>query len=505
MRPYRLYLALAISIAITSSCNQKKTAAQQFSISDSIAAVQEEQIPSCIYITEKGEKLEGAVLELSNGKKYYAVSIGACNYQQAIRAQKDGWVLPCALGVFVYDEHRYTGMPTWDSLLGDTRIKNNQDYEADYSTPQTLKKKDIKTYFDNNMDKGIATCWSTTRFPNKNQLANYVLEYNKDSGKYNFGLAEYDKKCNAFLLKDIELVKNQVKDNEYLTSKGEKIPAEKVVGGDGYDYWVVTPASVDSSYTWYEAMSLEKDGWVLPHTEGRYYPSNALPAYQRKLEHETIHSYSNEPTIEGIAARHPMVNADSFNRDFASVFSPSKYWLGTTMTKYPYVFRTTGFAGITYDERDFHNKVRLVKRIPPANPQIFYENEEGQIVQPKCVKGKSGKNYYVVDPSNWKNFRYNNYEAENFEESNGWHLLNQKEISDMLGTEVAFNTHLEGFTHPLASSLFNYDYCYFMSNDEGVGVFRLYIRHYAQVEYGLNAGKTPPIGGTIIRLVKTTK
>ena len=70
-------------------------------------------------------------------------------------------------------------MPTWDSLLGDTRIKTSQDYEADYSTPQTLKKKDIKTYFDNNMDKGIATYWSTTRFPNKKQLANYVLEYNK--------------------------------------------------------------------------------------------------------------------------------------------------------------------------------------------------------------------------------------------------------------------------------------------------------------------------------------
>lgn len=505
MRAYKVCMALVISIAFMSSCNQKKTAARLALDSDSAAIEQEEQIPTCTYVTDKGKKLTGKVLELSNGKKYYAVCIGACNYQQAVRAQKDGWVLPCALGIFAHDEHRHTGMPTWDSLLGDTRINLNQNYDGDYSAPQTLKKKDIKAFFDQSMDKGEASFWTTTRLPQKNLLSNYVLEYNKDTGEYAFKLLNYNEECNALLLKDIELVKKEVKDNEYLTSKGEKIPAEKVVGGDGYDYWVVTPASVDSSYTWYEAMSLEKDGWVLPHTEGRYYPSDALPAYRRKLQQETLHSYSNEPTIEGIAARHPMINADSFNSDFGSVFSPSKYWLGTPMTEYSYVFRTTGLAGITYDERDFHNQVRLVKRIQPANPQIFYENEEGQIVQPKCVKGKSGKTYYVVDPSNWKNFRYSKYEAENFEESNGWHLLNQKEISDMLGTEVAFNTHLEGFTHPLASSLFNYDYCYFMSNDEGIGVFRLYIRHYAQIEYGLNAGKTPPIGGTIIRLVKTTK
>ena len=483
MRAYKVCMALVISIAFMSSCNQKKTAARLALDSDSAAIEQEEQIPTCTYVTDKGKKLTGKVLELSNGKKYYAVCIGACNYQQAVRAQKDGWVLPCALGIFAHDEHRH----------------------GDYSAPQTLKKKDIKAFFDQSMDKGEASFWTTTRLPKKNLLSNYVLEYNKDTGEYAFKLLNYNEECNALLLKDIELVKKEVKDNEYLTSKGEKIPAEKVVGGDGYDYWVVTPASVDSSYTWYEAMSLEKDGWVLPHTEGRYYPSDALPAYRRKLQQETLHSYSNEPTIEGIAARHPMINADSFNSDFESVFSPSKYWLGTPMTEYSYGFRTTGLAGITYDERDFHNQVRLVKRIQPANPQIFYENEEGQIVQPKCVKGKSGKTYYVVDPSNWKNFRYSKYEAENFEESNGWHLLNQKEISDMLGTEVAFNTHLEGFTHPLASSLFNYDYCYFMSNDEGIGVFRLYIRHYAQIEYGLNAGKTPPIGGTIIRLVKTTK
>ena len=505
MRAYKVCMALVISIAFMSSCNQKKTAARLALDSDSAAIEQEEQIPTCTYVTDKGKKLTGKVLELSNGKKYYAVCIGACNYQQAVRAQKDGWVLPCALGIFAHDEHRHTGMPTWDSLLGDTRINLNQNYDGDYSAPQTLKKKDIKAFFDQSMDKGEASFWTTTRLPKKNLLSNYVLEYNKDTGEYAFKLLNYNEECNALLLKDIELVKKEVKDNEYLTSKGEKIPAEKVVGGDGYDYWVVTPASVDSSYTWYEAMSLEKDGWVLPHTEGRYYPSDALPAYRRKLQQETLHSYSNEPTIEGIAARHPMINADSFNSDFGSVFSPSKYWLGTPMTEYSYVFRTTGLAGITYDERDFHNQVRLVKRIQPANPQIFYENEEGQIVQPKCVKGKSGKTYYVVDPSNWKNFRYSKYEAENFEESNGWHLLNQKEISDMLGTEVAFNTHLEGFTHPLASSLFNYNYCYFMSNDEGIGVFRLYIRHYAQIEYGLNAGKTPPIGGTIIRLVKTTK
>lgn len=141
-------MALAISMVMISSCNQKKTAALSSS-SDSIAAVQEEQFPSCTYITDKGEKLEGTILELSNGKKYYAVCIGACNYQQALRAQKDGWVLPCALGVFVHDEHRYTGMPTWDALLGDTRIKPNQDYDGDYSTPQPLKKKDIKKFFDN--------------------------------------------------------------------------------------------------------------------------------------------------------------------------------------------------------------------------------------------------------------------------------------------------------------------------------------------------------------------
>ena len=55
MRTSKVCMALTISIAFMSSCNQKKTTTELASDSDSIIAEQEEQIPSCTYVTDKGK------------------------------------------------------------------------------------------------------------------------------------------------------------------------------------------------------------------------------------------------------------------------------------------------------------------------------------------------------------------------------------------------------------------------------------------------------------------
>lgn len=429
---------------------------------------------SVYYVKDDGTEIEAQLIKAPNGKEYYVVKVDSVNYQQAMLLQKDGWVLPRMFGAQAADEHRYTTMPTFEMLLKSPNNKRNADWE-EFDKPVVVPNSEMKTILDKSRNSS-QFFWTSTRIPNKEKVLNYVLNYHNDSGSYLYKMAEYKTISNAFLFKDAQLIDEDVPDSIYLSLDGKRKTPQRYIGADGYEYYVVYGA--DTLCNWYDAITMEKDGWLLPRTEGWYDRS------RREIDRWRLHSEGFEPTIEGITGHHPLSSPNGLSKQFESTF-PYHSWLGT-----PYGQSEAYMLGnIIFEEMKQRNAgcACLVKRIHPSRTDIKYNLGNGFLVQPLAVTGKSGMTYYVVDPTNWLDFPHNLQQAENTEQKN-WHIITIEELSDILGIEENLDrtSIFRQYDNDRFYDLFPRSGGYYVRDaDDDLIVFEPYFARYAQPEWGL--------------------
>ena len=433
------------------------------------------------YVCDDGKEIEARRISAPNGKDYYVVRIDSVNYQQAMLLQKDGWVLPRMFGGEATDEHRYTTMPTFEMLLKSPNNNRNADWK-DSNLPIRVPISEMNQIL-NESQVSSQFFWTSTRIPNKEKVLNYVLNYHSDSGSYHYKMAEYKTYADVFLFKDAQLVEEEVPDSIYLTLDGKRKQPIRYIGADGYEYYVVYGA--DTLCTWYDAIAMEKDGWLLPRTEGWYHQPSAPARLHRTIDQWRLHSEGLEPSIEGITGHHPLSSQDGISKRFQTVF-PYHSWLGT-----PNGLSEAFMLGNIIFEELKQRKVGvacLVKRIRPVQHNIKYKMDNGVIVQPLAVQGKSGATYYVVDPTNWLCFPHTPEEAKHTERTN-WHLIGIEELADILGiddnldkTFILRQYDNERFYDIFPRNGSNY---FVRDVDDDLIVFNPYYAHYAQPEWGL--------------------
>ena len=433
------------------------------------------------YIKDDGTEIDAELIKAPNGKEYYVVRIDSVNYQQAMFLQKDGWVLPRMFGAQAADEHRYTTMPTFEMLLKSSNNKRDADW-GEFDKPVVVPNSEMKTILDKSSNSS-QFFWTSTRIPNKEKILNYVLNYCTDSGSYLYKMAEYKTISDAFLFKDAQLVDEEVPDSIYLTLDGKHKTPQRYIGADGYEYYVVYGA--DTLCNWYDAIAMEKDGWLLPRTEGWYFQSSAPARLHRTIDRWRLHSEGLEPSIEGITGHHPLSSPNGLSQQFMKTF-PYHSWLGT-----PYGLSQAYMLGNIIFEESKQRRVGtpcLVKRLQPSRTDIKYNIDNGFLAQPLAVKGTSGATYYVVDPTNWLNFPHTLQQAEDTEQKN-WHIITIEELSDILGIEGNLDrTSLfrqydnDRFYDLFPRSGAGY---YVRDTDDDLIVFEPYFARYAQPEWGL--------------------
>ena len=433
------------------------------------------------YIKDDGTEIDAQRISAPNGKYYYVVRIDSVTYQQALLLQKDGWVLPRMFGAQATDEHRYTTMPTFEMLLKSPNNKRDADWD-DFNNPIKVPESEMKALLDKS-NNSSQFFWTATRIPNKEKVLNYVLNYHSDSESYLYKMSEYKTISSTFLFKDAQLVDEEIPDSIYLTLDGKRKEACRYFGADGYEYYVVYGA--DSLCTWYDAIAMEKDGWLLPRTEGWYFQSSAPAKLHRTIDRWRLHFGGLEPSIEGITGHHPLSSQDGISKRFQSVF-PFHSWLGT-----PNGLSEAFMLGNIIIEELKQRKAGaacLVKRIQPTRQDIKYNMDNGILIQPQVVRGKSGIAYYVVDPTNWLCFPHTLEEAENTERKK-WHIIRIEELADILGIDDNLDrtSVLRQYDNERFYDLFprNGTGFYVRDVDDDLIVFEPYYAHYAQPEWGL--------------------
>lgn len=447
-----------------------------------------------------GNETEAYLITASNGEDYYVTFVDSVNYQQALELQYDGWVLPHMYGAYATDEHRCcTSIPTLEDLFGLSTPATDEDSanpdEIMLSFPNKLTtlmwKKDVKGIqkLKDNGTKGVSL-WSGTRFPGKKGLRyNYTLtcflEPDSTDGFYTmakYGINAYDETKCAMLLKRAVLIDKLVPEDVYYVNDTLIIPSTRYTGADGFDYYVVQLH--DSLYTWYEAINMERDGWMLPRSEGRYHGARG---HEREVEYWRLHSEGLEATVEGLSGMHPFVNIEKMSRMFNKAF-PQPCWTGTPRNAreaYMLGSKYHSWNGNLweYDKEEKTGLTCLVKRVQPSRVR-YYPKGSPLYVQPMKVTGASGKEYLVVDPLGWHGFGCREEEALSLEQPD-WHIITFDEMGDMLGGTFTDDMLPLGYgmdmDHPLFHSLFprtgGHNY-YYARTTNGGEIQTIYMRKY---------------------------
>ena len=460
------------------------------------------------YITSDSTELKAKKIETADGRFYYMVCIDSVTYEEAYLLQRDSWTLPCMRGSYANDEHRHTGMPTIDALLRFSTLDEEGDMGENRQFSFDRAQLDMLLGMSNYKTKGF---WTATRVWSKGVPRNYVLRHDVTDRTISTDAATYDERLSALLLKDARLVEHEVTENQYFVNDTLTISGTRIEGTDGYDYYAISFPK-DTFCNWRKAMMMEKDGWVLPHTEGEYFKNQNDREKFGEFERNVLHGDGIEPTIEGICGRHPFYGSKGISPQFFSFFRPL-CWLGT-----PKISGDAYMVGRYYDDleragsvvetsKESHGFVTLVKRIIPQNLEIRYTRKsDGRHFQPVEVIGASGETYYVVDPSGWHKLNYRKNEVNSLEDS-CWHVMTVDELTDMLGIEqnVVRNTKLPYIQHPLFYNLFpRKGEFFFRYVDESL----LYFTYSEPDSYGIDKGHlffTEPYGGRqcAVRLVYT--
>ena len=439
-----------------------------------------------------------------DGRDYYVAFVDSVNYQQALDLQNDGWVLPRLYGAYAMDEHRhYTAAPSLEALVGLTSDEL-PDIDADSDNPDKVmlglpcqlttiwNERDIPGVVQIRDDgaKGISL-WTGTRFPGKkgtryNYTLNCFLEPDSAHGSFytvsGYGISNYEELKTAMIMKRAELVDGNVGNNVYYVNDTRCIPSTQYIGSDGYEYYVVQ--LLDSAYTWYEALNMEHDGWLLPRTEGRYHGARG---HEREVEYWRLHSEGLEPTVEGLSGRHPFVNVDRMSRLFTDAF-PQPCWTGTPRnTQEAYMLGSVlhRWSGNLweYDKNEKVGHVCLVKRISPDSVR-YCPKGSTLTIQSMKVAGASGKMYHVVDPLGWHGFGCSVEEALSLEQP-GWHIVTFDELGDMMGAMFNDSMLPLGYgietDHPLFHTLFarNNTHNYFYARTSDGDIQTIYTRIYS--------------------------
>ncbi|MBO4634301.1 MAG: hypothetical protein J5669_02890 [Bacteroidales bacterium] len=414
-----------------------------------------------VYLAD-GSKETAYLITAPDGQEYYACFKDSVNYQQALELQYGGWVLPRMYGPYAMDEHRRcTSVPRLEELFDLTLDEDLPPVDEDRKDPDKVMRGRPTRLTDIMRKRGMKeiSLWSGTRFPGKKgTVYNYGLSLsleNTDITLAQYGIAGYEEKMGALLLMRAALMDNGISDHEYYVNDGMTIPSLMYTAADGYDYFVV--CLCDSLYTWYEALNMEHDGWLLPRTEGRYSDARGR---EREVAYWRLHSKGLEPTIEGLSGRHPFVNIEKLSRVFEETF-PQPCWTGTPcysgdayMFGSKYHYRVGNLN--EYDRNEKAGGVFLLKRVQPG--LLRFQPEDSPLsIQPMRVQGASGKVYHVVDPLGWRGFGCTQEEAVSLEQPD-WHIITVDELGDMLGgmfneSMLPFDYAIE-MDHPLLHTLF---------------------------------------------------
>lgn len=420
------------------------------------------------YTMPDGTEVKSQLLHAPNGKKYAVVRIDSVSIADALNLQRNGWVLPRCLGVYATDEHRYTSIPTIEMLLGIDTF----DLDADMDTTNRKYDYPFQTLGDNpflalirQSNELCPNLITSTRTIYGKLPTNYILPVNQSVGHGSYRLASFDNIGTAFLFKDLELVNKEVPDSCYLTLDGNTVyGSTRIIGGDGYDYYVAD--FPDTTVTWKQAIAMEKDGWLLPRSEGETYGISSRHEYWNRILRRTRHTGGPEPTIEGITGRHNFSNEHDFSTEQYHIF-PSRYWLGTPLGKgeaLDFYLRHfgSGLGQIGANVKDAEEYgAKLVKRIIPEEEYPLYDG-----IHPYRIIGESGKAYYIVDPSGWKDFTYMFNEVRAYEKD-GWRIPTSDEMADMLRIEGNVEQRVDGVDSPYFYNIFQKNREYFMARRDG--------------------------------------
>ena len=483
------FAVFIVCIGLLTSCSQ--------SVIDEIGG------KNIIYRMTNGTELEAHKITTSSGRDFYMVRIDSVTYEEAYFLQKDGWVLPRMLGAHAVDEHRYTSMATIEELLECNDIDLSTDLEDGKTITYNLKLLDVIKKQRANRLNGI---WTSTRFWSKEQPTNYAMLMGEKDTDFTFKNVDYNVKLSAVLLKDAIIAEKEIPDSIYYVNDTLQVVGTRFAGADGYNYYVV--CFTDSLYTWEEALAMEKDGWILPRTEGKLYQDPIDRRKRGMVNERCLHTEGLEPTIEGLSGHHPLLGSEGLSRQFCSLFHNS-CWLGTPKM-HEDAFMVGAYFGSQIKPGSVIEKPRnlkagivtLVKRIVPQPSGSMYLQENGRYLQPISVTGISGVEYEVVDPSGWHNLYYSKQDVDKFEKDQ-WHVMTVSELADILGIEnnIERYSKIEHFDNPLFDNLFpRRNRYYFRDADSDIIWF----------ESGINWMDNQPIlafsandllGGCAIRLV----
>lgn len=197
-------------------------------------------------------------------------------------------------------------------------------------------------------------------------------------------------------------------DSVYVTGSYQ-MSGELFHGADGYDYYVA-PVYADSLFTYEEALSLEKDGWVLPKSLGHYAITSQGGINGQDMEYKTMHTDSDEPVIERMVGSPRLLVEVLPDLTYQRIAGFGEFWTATPLGDSNAVYYTvrqqfngTQMSSITDtgDPKSNHKHVVLVKRIERPNT-VFYHNPENN----RRFPSRNINGYNVVDPSGGLNFIY---------------------------------------------------------------------------------------------------
>ncbi len=458
------------------------------------------------YMTDS-TKLKAKRIELADGGVYYMVCVDSVTYEEAYLLQKDSWTLPCMRGNYANDEHRYTSMPTIDALLRFSTLDEEGDMRENRQFSFDNTQLDMLLDMSNHKTKGF---WTATRVWSNGAPRNYVLRHNAAERVISTDAASYDEHLSALLLKDARLIEHEVTEDQYFVNDTLTLTGTRIKGTDGYDYYAISFPE-DTFCNWHKAMMMEKDGWVLPHTEGEYYRNRNDREKFGEFKRPVLHGDGIEPTIEGLCGCHPFYGSKGISRQFFDFFRPL-CWLGTPkfsgdaymVGRY---YDDFGHAGSVVEKnKESYGFVTLVKRIIPQKLDVQYTRKtDGRHFQPMEVIGASGEIYHVVDPSGWHNLNYLEKEVSNMEDT-CWHLMTIYELTDMLGIEqnVVRGSTLPHLQHELFYYLFpRKDQYFYRDADEELLCFSSSEAAPDRLEKGGLFFRKPFLSQCALRLVYT--
>lgn len=247
----------------------------------------------------------------------------------------------------------------------------------------------------------------------------------------------------------------QLTDSVYI-SGNYQMPGELFHGADGYDYYVAR-VYPDSLFTYDQAVSLQKDGWVLPKSLGYFATTWSGSVNGERMEFSTVDTDSDDPVIERMMGSPRLLVSVLPDMTYQSIVGFGEFWTATPIRENNAVYYTvrqqfngTQMSSITDtgDHKSERKMVALVKRIERPNT-VFYHNP----ISNRRFPARNINGYEIVDPSGGLNFTYNTpktiyddgrpkydypngiHYAHEYEQD-GWMLPNYATLSELFGTSV---------------------------------------------------------------------